>query len=148
MRIGLALGSGGARGWSHIGVLEALVDAGVKPDFVCGTSMGALVGGAYASGRLADLKAWAVAADWKVVTSMIDVSLLTGGLVEGVRIVNWLGSLKVAGDIDALDIPYGAVATDLTTGREVWLQSGALDKAIRASIALPGIFSPTEIDGR
>lgn len=147
-KIGLALGSGAARGWSHIGVLEALLDAGIVPDIVCGTSMGALVGGAYASGRLAELKAWAVAADRKVVTSMIDVSLLAGGLVDGVRIVKWLGDLEVSRDIETLGVPFGAVATDLTTGREVWLQSGALDKAIRASIALPGIFSPTDIEGR
>ncbi|SDG96317.1 patatin-like phospholipase family protein [Pelagibacterium luteolum] len=148
IKVGLALGSGAARGWSHIGVLEALLDAGIVPDIVCGTSMGALVGGAYASGRLAELKAWAVTADRKVVTSMIDVSLLAGGLVDGMRIVKWLGDLEVSRDIETLGVPFGAVATDLTTGREVWLQSGALDKAIRASIALPGIFSPTEIEGR
>ena len=146
--IGLALGSGAARGWAHIGILEALIDAGIVPDIVCGTSMGALVGGSYASGRLPQLKAWALAADWKTVTSMIDVSLMSGGLVDGVRIVNWLGGLDVARDIETLDVPFAAIATDLTSGREVWLQSGALDKAIRASIALPGIFSPTNIDGR
>lgn len=147
-KIGLALGSGAARGWSHIGVIEALRDAGIAPDLICGTSMGALVGAAHASGRLDDLKTWAIGADWRAVTSMIDVNVLTGGLVEGARIVNWLGSLAVAGDIENLAIPFGAVATDLTTGREVWLQSGRLDTAIRASIALPGIFSPIEVDGR
>lgn len=83
-KIGLALG-GAAHGWSHIGVIEALADAGIVPDVVCGTSMGALVGDAHASGRLPQLKAWALAADWRAVTSMIDVSLLAGGLMDGAR---------------------------------------------------------------
>ncbi len=147
-KIGLALGSGAARGWSHIGVIEALVEAGFAPDIVCGTSMGALVGGAFATRRLPALKDWALAADWKAVTALVDVNLMSGGLVDGGRIVDWLAGIGIAGDIETLAVPYAAVATDLSTGREVWLQSGPLDRAIRASIALPGIFSPMEIDGR
>lgn len=145
-KIGLALGGGAARGWSHIGVIEALTEAGIKPDIVCGTSMGALVGGVYASGRLAALHDWAMKADRRIVTSLVDVAFMAGGLIDGVRIVEWLGKLEIAKTIEDLDIPYGAVATDVTTGREMWLRSGALDRAIRASIAMPGIFSPIQID--
>ena len=141
-KIGLALGSGAARGWSHIGVIDALVDAGIAPDIVCGTSMGALVGGAYASGRLDAMRDWALAADRRIVASMVDVSLLQGGLVDGVRIVDWLGQIGVGLNIEDLPLPFAAVATDLASGREVWLREGRLDHAIRASIALPGIFSP------
>lgn len=145
-KIGLALGGGAARGWSHIGVIEALTQAGIKPDIVCGTSMGALVGGVYASGRLAALHDWALKADRRIVTSLVDVAFMAGGLIDGVRIVEWLGKLEIAKAIEDLKIPYGAVATDVTTGREMWLRSGALDRAIRASIAMPGIFSPIQID--
>lgn len=145
-KIGLALGGGAARGWSHIGVIDALTEAGINPDIVCGTSMGALVGGVYASGRLAALRDWALAADRRIVTSLVDVAFMAGGLIDGVRIVEWLGKLEIAKAIEDLDMPYGAVATDVSTGREMWLRSGALDRAIRASIAMPGIFSPIQID--
>lgn len=145
-KIGLALGGGAARGWSHIGVIDALTEAGINPDIVCGTSMGALVGGVYASGRLAALRDWALAADRRIVTSLVDVAFMAGGLIDGVRIVEWLGKLEIAKAIEDLDMPYGAVATDISTGREMWLRSGALGRAIRASIAMPGIFSPIQID--
>jgi len=146
-KIGLALGSGAARGWAHVGVLEALVEAGIRPDIVCGTSMGALVGGIYASGRLEALRDWAMSADRRVVASLIDVGFLSGGLVDGVRIVDWLGGLAIARAIEELPLPFAAVATDLASGREIWLREGPLDRAIRASISLPGIFSPVEWNG-
>ncbi|RDE10413.1 patatin-like phospholipase RssA [Pelagibacterium lacus] len=146
--VGLVLGSGAARGWSHIGLLEVLDEAGIKPDIICGTSMGALVGAAYASGRLAEIKDWAMAADWRTVASLVDVNLMEGGLVAGSRIVNWMGTLSLAANIEDTAIPFAAVATDLTTGREVWLRSGALAPALRASISLPGIFSPVLLDGQ
>lgn len=146
-RIGLALGSGAARGWAHVGVIEVLVEAGIEIDILCGTSMGALVGGVHASGQLAPLKDWALKADRRVVASLVDVGLLSGGLVDGVKIVDWLGGLKILPNIEDLAIPYAAVATDISSGREVWLREGRLDRAIRASIAMPGIFSPVEIDG-
>lgn len=148
MRIGLALGSGAARGWSHIGVIDALADAGIVPDIISGTSMGALVGAAFASGRLDALRDWALAADRRVVASLVDVGLLQGGLVDGVRIVDWLGQIGIASTIEDLPLPFTAVATDLATGREIWLREGPLDRAVRASIALPGIFSPVERDGQ
>lgn len=146
--IALALGSGAARGWAHIGVLDALTEAGIKPDIVCGTSMGALVGAVYASGRLDALRDWAMGADWRAVASMIDVGLLGGGLVDGVHIVKWLTGMGLPEKIEDLRMPFAAVATDISTGREIWLQSGKLARAVRASIGMPGLFSPTKIDGR
>jgi NTE family protein len=147
-KIGLALGSGAARGWAHIGVIEALLEAGIVPDIVCGTSMGALVGGAYASGNLKRLTEWAMAADRRVVASMVDIGVMAGGLVDGTRIVELLASLGMTADIADLRPVFAAVATDLTTGREIWLQAGPLNVAIRASASLPGIFRPSFIDGR
>lgn len=146
--IALALGSGGARGWAHIGVIEVLTEAGIKPDIICGTSMGALVGAVHASGQLEALRDWAVGADWRVVASMVDVGMRAGGLVDGVRIVNWLAGLGLAETIEDLPLPFGAVATDISTGREIWLRSGKLTQAVRASIGMPGVFSPVSLDGR
>ncbi|WDR05816.1 patatin-like phospholipase family protein [Devosia rhodophyticola] len=146
--IALALGSGAARGWAHIGVIDALVEAGIKPDIVCGTSLGALVGSVYASGKLDALRDWAMGADWRAVAAMIDVGLLAGGLVDGVHIVKWLTKLGLPDDIENLKMPFAAVATDIGTGREIWLQSGPLARAVRASIGMPGLFSPTKVDGR
>jgi NTE family protein len=146
--IGLALGSGAARGWAHIGVIETLAEAGIVPDVVCGTSMGALVGGVYLAGGLEALKTWALAADWRVVASMIDVGLTAGGLVDGLRIHDWLGEMGHGVEIEKLEKPFAAVATDLSTGREIWLRQGALARAVRASIGMPGIFSPTRIEKR
>ncbi|MCW5719582.1 MAG: patatin-like phospholipase family protein [Devosia sp.] len=148
LRIGLALGGGAARGWAHIGIIEALLDAGIEPNIVAGTSMGALVGAAYAAGRLAELRQWAEAADWRVVAGMIDIQISNGGLVDGKRIQGWLRESGLDIAIETLPMRYAAVATDLIDGREIWLQEGALDEAIRASIALPGIFSPYQINGR
>ncbi len=147
-KIGLVLGSGAARGWSHIGVIETLLSAGIVPDIICGTSIGALVGGVYASDRLAQLKDWALGVDWRTVASFVDINLTTGGVVEGSRIVNWLESLGIASEIEQTRVPFAAVATDLVAGREIWLQKGSLKQAIRASIALPGVFSPQRIDDR
>lgn len=146
--IGLALGSGAARGWSHIGLLQVLDEAGIRPDIICGTSMGALVGAAYASGRLAAIGEWAMAADWRTVASLVDINLMEGGLVEGARIVDWMGTLDLPANIEDTALPFAAVATDLTTGREVWLRSGALARALRASISMPGVFSPVLLDGQ
>lgn len=141
-RIGLALGGGAARGWAHIGVLEALEEAGIRAELIAGTSMGALVGGAYAAGRLDALKTWALTVDWGTVLSLLDVNLSTGGLIDGRRIQRLLRDLGIVGDIQTLPIPFAAVATDLRDGGEVWMRTGSLETAIRASIALPGIFGP------
>ncbi len=143
--IGLALGSGSARGWSHIGVIDALTEAGIEPDIVCGTSMGAFVGGAYVAGRLDKLRQWAEAATWREVAGLLDVRLVGGGLIGGKPIVDFLHQFGMTGAIGSYPKRYAAVATDLVNGREIWLQDGPIDQAIRASIALPGIFSPARI---
>lgn len=140
--IGVALGGGAARGWAHIGVLAALEEAGFAPAFVAGTSMGALVGGAWAAGRLAELKDWARQVDRRRIAGMIDVNLRTGGLMDGQRIHGLLCGLGLEHEIGGLPIGYAAVATDLADGKEIWLRHGSLVNAIRASIALPGIISP------
>jgi NTE family protein len=147
-RIGLALGSGAARGWAHIGVIEALLEAGVEPDIVCGASMGALVGAAHVAGRLKALRDWAESATWREIIALIDVRFSGGGMVDGKFIVKFLRGLGIEKPIESHSSPFAAIATDLVTGREIWLQSGPIHEAVRASIAMPGILSPHAIDGR
>jgi NTE family protein len=144
-RIGLALGSGSARGWSHIGIVDALTEAGIEPDLICGTSIGALVGSAYVAGRLSGRRQWAEAATWREIVGLMDVRLSGGGLIDGRLVVAFLRELGITEAIETYPKPYAAVATDLKTGREIWLQSGPIDQAVRASISLPGIFSPARI---
>jgi NTE family protein len=146
--IGLALGGGAARGWSHIGVVETLLEAGLQPRFVAGTSIGALVGGALAAGRFDALKQWALSVDRSIVTGLIDVQLTAGGLVQGERIRQQMRDLGLGEPIEHLPLGFAAVATDLGDGREVWLREGPLDAALRASIGIPGIFSPYLLDER
>ena len=146
-RIGLALGGGSARGWSHVGVIDALQEAGLEPDIVCGTSMGALVGAAYATGRLSVLKDWACALTWRGMASLIDVHLAGGGLVDGDKIVDLLSELGITASIEQTAKPFAAVATSLTNGREIWLRTGPIAEAVRASISLPGIFRPMKHGG-
>jgi len=145
-RIGLALGSGGARGWSHIGVIHALHDLGVRPDVVCGTSIGALVGAAYAAGDLERLERWVRGLTRGDVLRMMDVAW-GGGLIKGRRLFEFFAAHIEDRDLAALALPCGVVATDLATGREVWLREGPLLEAVRASIAMPGLFTPVERDG-
>ncbi len=147
-RIGLALGSGSARGWSHIGVIQALAEAGIEPDVVCGASIGALVGAAYCCGKLDKLGKWAEAITWRQVIGMMDVGMSGGGLIDGKPLIKALRGLGVTGAIEDLKKPFAAVATDLATGREVWFQSGPVLDAIRASVAIPGIFSPVRHAGQ
>lgn len=147
-RIGLALGSGAARGWSHIGIIEALGEAGLEPDVVCGTSMGALIGAAYVSGKLAKLRKWAEAVTWRQVIAMMDVGLSGGGLIDGKALLKFLRGLGIGGAIEDLPKPFATVATDLATGREYWFQSGPVLDAVRASIAIPGLFTPVCQDGQ
>ena len=147
-RIGLALGSGSARGWAHIGILDGLAEAGIVPDIVCGTSIGALVGAAYVAGRMDGLRQWAEAATWREIVGLLDVRLSGGGLIDGKLVVELLGRLGITGSIETYAKPFAAVATDLQAGREIWLRSGPIAEAVRASISLPGIFSPAAIDGK
>jgi len=145
-RIGLALGGGSARGWAHIGVIRALADAGIEPDLVCGTSIGALVGAAYVGGELDRLEAWVRSLRVQTVVSFLDFSL-GGGLIKGDKLIEFFRSHFVDRDIRELARPFGAVATDLQRGREVWLREGGVSDAVRASIALPGLFTPAQRDG-
>lgn len=147
-RIGLALGSGAARGWAHIGIIEALAELGIVPEIVCGTSIGALVGAAHAAGKLSVLKARIEGFGWRDIAGLLDVGLAGGGLIEGRRIESFVASLGVTGDIEVFPIRFGAVATDLVSGREVWLEDGPVGPAVRASIGVPGVFSPARDEAR
>jgi NTE family protein len=146
--IGLALGSGAARGWSHIGIIEALDEAGIEPDIVCGCSIGALVGAAYVAGGLPALKDFAQSLTWREIAGMLDVRLSGGGLIAGQEIVALLRKLKISAPIASYSKPFAAVATDLQTGREIWLREGPIEEAVRASISIPGILSPARHSGR
>ncbi len=141
-KLGLALGSGSARGWSHIGVLEVLAEAGIEPDIVCGCSIGSLVGAAYVAGQLPRLKEFALSLTWREIAKLLDVKLTGGGLIGGEDIRTLLRHLDIDKSIPDYAKPFAAVATDLDSGREVWLREGQIEDAVRASISLPGIFSP------
>ena len=143
---GLALGGGSARGWAHIGVIRALADAGIEPDIVCGTSIGALVGAAYVDGDLDQLESWVRSLRLQTVVSFLDFSL-GSGLIKGDKLIEFFRSHFVDRDIRELARPFGAVATDLQRGREVWLREGRVSEAVHASIALPGLFTPVQRDG-
>ncbi len=145
-RIGLALGGGSARGWAHIGVIRALEKAGIVPDIVCGTSIGSLVGAAYVADELDRLEAWVRGLKLQTVVSFLDFSL-GSGLIKGEKLIDFFRSEFVDRDIRELPRPFGAVATDLERGREVWLRDGVVTDAVRASIALPGLFTPVQRDG-
>lgn len=145
-RIGLALGSGAARGWAHIGVIRTLERAGVVPDIVCGTSIGALVGAAYAAGELDRLEPWVQGLSWQSVLKMFDLKM-SGGLIAGGKLVDFFRSRFQDQGIEALGKPFGCVATELASGREIWLREGSVVDAVRASIALPGLFTPVPYEG-
>src|SRR6266478_8102564 len=147
-QIGLALGSGVARGWAHIGVLRALERSGIKPDIVCGTSIGALIGGVYLGGRLDALEAWARQLTKLRLSRLFDFQLGYGGLIAGRRIMEIFDPQLRDQLIEALPARFACVTTEYGTGHEVWLQAGNLLEAVRASYALPGLFPPVSIDGR
>ena len=109
-RIGFALGSGSARGWSHIGIIESLAEAGIEADIVCGTSMGSLVGAAYVAGRLTELRQWAETATWREIVGLMDVRLSGGGLISGKQVVSFLRGLGVEAPIESYTKRYAAVA--------------------------------------
>jgi len=146
-KIGIALGSGAARGWAHVGVLLELADNGIDPDIICGCSMGALVGAVYAAGDIDALQDWALEIDWMDVVGFVDLELGSGGLIEGKHLTEFMSAIQPDATIESLPKPFLAVATDLNTGREIWLQKGPLVRAVRASLALPGLFSPVKLAG-
>lgn len=145
--IGLALGSGAARGWAHIGVLRVLERAGISPQIISGTSIGAFVGAAYAADQLEPLHQWVNTLDWQAVINLIDLKM-GGGLIEGSKLTEFFGKKFNDQGIEHLAKKFGCVATDLSNGSEVWLQKGKVIDAVRASIALPGLFTPLLKDGR
>ncbi|MCP5277049.1 MAG: patatin-like phospholipase family protein [Thiobacillus sp.] len=146
-RIGLALGSGSARGWAHVGVIRALEAAGIRPDLVCGTSIGALVGAACAAGELDRFEHWLLDLGMADVLAFMDVRL-NGGLIKGDRLMEFFRRNFLDRPMEKLDLPLGVVATALHTGEEVWLREGSTIDAVRASIALPALFTPVVVEGR
>ena len=148
--IALALGSGASRGWSHVGVINALVDAGIEPDIVCGTSVGAIVGASYVAGNLSTLEEWVLNSNRTDVYRFFDVKFSQSGFVDIKRLEKFLHE-NVAGDdvcIEDLPKPFVAVSTCLNNGQEVWLQEGSVANAVRASMSLPGLFPPVRDEGR
>ncbi|MFM0070760.1 patatin-like phospholipase family protein [Paraburkholderia sediminicola] len=145
-RIGLVLGGGAARGWAHIGAIRALLDAGIKPDVVCGTSIGALVGAVYANGDLDWLEEWVSRLTWQTVVRLLDLRF-SGGLLGGRKVIQIFADKFDGRSIAQLNVPFAAVATELDSGRESWLQDGSVVDAVRASIAIPGIFTPVFHNG-
>ena len=125
-----------------------MLEAGIEPDIVCGSSIGSLVGAAYVAGRLTELRQWAESATWREIVGLMDVRLSDGGLIDGKQVVEFLRGLGIGETIESYPRQYAAVATDLVAGREIWLRSGPIHEAVRASIALPGIFSPARLGGK
>ncbi|RUO25801.1 patatin [Aliidiomarina minuta] len=148
IKIGLALGSGAARGWAHIGVIRALEDMGIRPHIITGTSIGSLVGGAYAAGRLNEVEKWVRDMDRWQVFNLLDFGLSNGGIVSGEKVFNFARKEFGAIEIRDLDQRFAAVATDLYTGREIWLKKGDVYQVARASCAMPGLLSPKLLNGR
>lgn len=146
--IGLALGGGSARGWAHIGVLRKLDEAGIRPSVIAGTSIGAVVGGCWAAGKLDELQSFASAISKRSMLSMVDIAITGGGLLSGDRLRRKLDEHFPGQRIEDLPIRYAALATEISTGHEVWLTRGRLTDAMRASYALPGIFVPVQIGNR
>jgi NTE family protein len=140
------LGSGSARGWAHIGVIRGLEAAGIVPDIGCGTSIGALVGAAYAAGELERFEHWVLGLGIKEVVGLLDLNL-GSGLFKGEKLMEFFGRTFVDRSIEELARPFGTVATALHTGAEVWLREGSTLHAVRASLALPGLLPPVTHDG-
>ncbi|MCL1921842.1 MAG: patatin-like phospholipase family protein [Kiritimatiellaeota bacterium] len=143
--VALVLGSGGARGWAHVGVLRTLADWGVRPDIIVGASIGSVAGALHAAGALEKAEQVAETLDWRRTLKLfIEMNLPHGGLLKGTRIMEMLRDMIPVETIERLPVRYAAVATDLRTQKEVVLSKGDLLNAIRASIAIPGVFVPFE----
>jgi NTE family protein len=147
-RIGLALGGGAARGWAHIGVMRTLIDAGLEPRIMAGTSIGALVAGCYAAGKLDELEEFALSLTKRRVLGLLDVHLGGSGLIGGDRLRRLLETHLSDITIEELPLRFAAIATEFGSGHEVWLRNGPLIDAMRASYALPGVLDPVRIGGR
>ncbi|PQD99286.1 esterase [Mycobacterium sp. EPG1] len=148
MRVALALGSGGARGYAHIGVLNELRERDHEVVGIAGSSMGALVGGLEAAGKLDEFTLWASGLTQRAVLRLLDPSITSAGVLRAGKILDAVRDILGDVTIEELPIPYTSVATDLVTGKSVWMQRGRVDDAIRASIAIPGLITPHVLDGR
>ncbi len=146
--VALALGSGGARGYAHIGVIQVLAERGFDIVAVAGSSMGALVGGVHAAGQLDEYTEWVTGLTQLDVVRLLDLSLAAPGAIRAEKIVGRVRELLHGRLIEDLPIPYTAVATDLGARKEVWFQRGPIEVAIRASIAIPGVITPVMLNGR
>jgi NTE family protein len=146
--IGLALGGGAARGFAHIGIVRTLIANGIVPNVVVGTSIGAVVGGAYAAGHLDTLEQWARSLQPRNVFSYLDIRLNGSGLIGGAKLAAELEASIGTTLIEDLPIKFATVATEVRTGHEIWLTHGRVVDAMRASYALPGIFSPVLVGDR
>lgn len=146
--VGLALGGGAARGFAHIGILRALLERGIVPDVIVGTSIGAAVGGAYVTGHLDVFEEWSRSLQPRSVLSYLDIQLNGSGLIGGGKLATELEQSIGRRLIEDLPMKFAAIATEVATGHEIWLTHGRLVEAIRASYALPGIFSPVRIGDR
>src|ERR1700753_2811048 len=147
-RVALALGSGGARGYAHIGVIHELQDRGYHIVGIAGSSMGALVGGLQAAERLDEFADWARSLTQRSILRLLDPSITAGRVLRAEKILDAVRDILGAVTVEELPIPYTSVCTDLLAGKSVWLQRGPVDEAIRASIAIPGVIAPHVIDGR
>ena len=147
-KIGLALGAGAARGWAHIGVLRVLERAGIVPDVIAGCSVGAVVGGCYAAGKLDEVEAFALSLDKRRVMGLLDFHIGGSGLIAGDRLRRLLERDLSEQRIEDLAVRFAAIATELGTGHEIWLTRGPLVEAMRASYALPGLFDPVRLGRR
>ncbi|QHS11252.1 patatin-like phospholipase family protein [Sinimarinibacterium sp. NLF-5-8] len=146
--IGLALGSGSARGWSHIGVILELEALGIRPQVVAGTSIGALVGAVYAAGQLQELADWVSALTVRDVMGLMDVTFTGGGMVRGEKLFSTFAERHSNPNIEDLALRYASVCTEMASGREIWITQGPILTAARASCALPGVFTPVKHQGR
>ncbi|WP_193047768.1 patatin-like phospholipase family protein [Mycolicibacterium baixiangningiae] len=147
-RVALVLGSGGARGYAHIGVIDELRSRGYEIVGISGSSMGALVGGLQAAGKLDEYAEWARSLTQRAVLRLLDPSIAAAGVLRAEKILDAVREVLGEVCIEDLPVPYTAVTTDLIAGRSVWLQRGPVDAAIRASIAIPGVITPHVLDGR
>lgn len=146
--IGYALGGGAGRGWAHIGALRALERAEIRPDIVCGTSIGALVGGVHLAGYRDELENWARSLNKGRILRYLDPGLSGGGLIGGRRLERLLKDYLAGTRIEDLPVPFRTVTTELNTGHEIWLKEGPLIEAMQASYALPGVLPPIQVDER
>ncbi len=146
-KVGIVLGSGSARGWAHIGVLKALEENKIPIDLITGTSIGALVGAVYASGNIIDFEAFVKNISWKTMISYIDISIPFNGLLSGKKVFKLFSDYFEEKTFKSLKIPFKCVATNILNGEEVVIDSGKISSAIRSSISIPGIFTPSKHKG-